>query len=157
MGIVDHESKIRVAYSQADVYSALKICISNIEGFSIDHTDDRLTTIHIKTNVSLFSWGENISVSVSSSQDGSSKITVLSTPKTGMMFGGAMDMGKNRKNINLVMDALSEQLKSYTPIDNEKKPQIDLADQIRKLADLKDSGILTESEFEQKKKQLLNL
>lgn len=34
---------------------------------------------------------------------------------------------------------------------------VDLADQIRKLADLRDQGILTEEEFQGKKSQLLSL
>lgn len=35
--------------------------------------------------------------------------------------------------------------------------RVDLADQIRKLADLRDQGILTEEEFQGKKSQLLSL
>ncbi|MDR7239150.1 SHOCT domain-containing protein [Neobacillus drentensis] len=38
-----------------------------------------------------------------------------------------------------------------------KNSQVDVADQIKKLAELRDSGILTEEEFSAKKKQLLGI
>jgi len=41
--------------------------------------------------------------------------------------------------------------------ENAPKPQLDIADQIKKLAELKDAGILTEEEFQAKKKQLLQV
>lgn len=42
-----------------------------------------------------------------------------------------------------------------SPDENISTSQIDVADQIKKLAELKDAGILTEEEFQMKKKQLL--
>lgn len=39
----------------------------------------------------------------------------MSTPKTGVMFGGAMDMGKNRKNIEKIINAVSKILANKEP------------------------------------------
>lgn len=43
------------------------------------------------------------------------------------------------------------------PHTREDKPVVDVADQIVKLAALKEQGILTEEEFSAKKKQLLGI
>ena len=58
------------------------------------------------------------------------------------------------------MDELSMELKKYPKISKispEPAKVTSIADEIRKLADLKKEGILTEEEFNAKKKQLLNL
>ena len=157
MAIVDHESKIKLNYSPDDVYLALKYCVKNLPAMKIDRINDTMKRIYMKAGVSLFSWGENITVSINSIFDGTSEVSILSTPKTGLMFGGAVDMGKNRKNINDIIAALSNELKQYIPVDvnaqNNTVP--DATDQIKKLAELKEQGILTEDEFSEKKKQLL--
>ncbi|WP_207748316.1 SHOCT domain-containing protein [Clostridium beijerinckii] len=66
-------------------------------------------------------------------------------------------MGKNRKNINTIMSALSEELKNYVQVTKKSTSTESVADEIRKLAELKEQGILTEDEFSSKKKQLLGL
>lgn len=158
MSIVDHNQAIQVPYSLEDTFTALKSICSKLSGFSVDKFDETLKIAYLKAGVSLFSWGENVNVTVTSSQSGGSEISILSTPKTGILFGGANDMGKNRKNINTIMSALSEELKKYTPEKLQNSTSVEIvADEIKKLAELKNQGILTEDEFSQKKKQLLNL
>ena len=84
---------------------------------------------------------------------------MTSASKTGV-FGSVVDMGKNNKNLKTIMDELSMELKKYPKISKispEPVKVTSIADEIRKLADLKKEGILTEEEFNAKKKQLLNL
>ena len=155
MGMVDHESRIQLAYAPQDVYKALKECVTKLDGFQLDSVDDRMLIVHIKAGMSLFSWGENITATIYPRADGASEVSVLSAPKTGIMFGGAMDMGKNRRNINTILTSLSEALSAYKPV-SLLSANNDIADQIRKLADLRDAGILPHDEFDAKKNQLLN-
>lgn len=157
MSIIDHNQGVQVPYSLEDTFMSLRQSCQNLEGFNVDDYDETLKTIYLKAGISLFSWGENITVTVTSCDNGSSEVSILSTPKTGIMFGGAVDMGKNRKNINIIMSALSEELKKYTPITMKLTSTESVADEIKKLADLKKQGILTENEFSEKKKQLLGL
>lgn len=159
MGIVDHEFSFDVSYSLEDTYSALKDAAQQLAlgSYKIDKFDDNLKIAYLKAGVSLFSWGENINVSVKKSATGAT-VSIISVPKTGVMLGGAMDMGKNRKNINEISQALSNALKKYQLIETDNlSTSPDVADEILKLAKLKDSGILTQEEFDAKKKQLLGI
>lgn len=74
------------------------------------------------------------------------------------MLGGAMDMGKNRKNIEAISKALSTELQPYKTVSKKsavQKPSGSIAEEIGKLAELRDKGILTDEEFNKKKKELL--
>lgn len=158
MSFIDHTQSFQVPYNTENTYDALKKACTNIEGFEISNCNDISKTIYIKAGVSLFSWGENITVVVNNSQNGS-EVSILSTPKTGVMFGGALDMGKNRKNITAISDALSIELQNYVQISTFSKKSNDslVADEIEKLANLKEQGIISQEEFDTKKKQLLGL
>lgn len=157
MSFVDHTQSMKVPYSAEDTFQALKRAIENVDGFKIDRVDETLRTVYAKAGVSLFSWGENINVSVEACSDGTSEVSVLSTPKTGALFGGTADMGKNRKNIAAISTALSDKLKNYAMVQVKQENDNSAADEIKKLAELRDQGILTEEEFSKKKKDLLNL
>lgn len=54
-------------------------------------------------------------------------------------------------------ELIETQINSFHSIPSQQMPSSDVADQIKKLADLRDSGILTEEEFTAKKKQLLGV
>lgn len=159
MSIVDHTSDVLVPYSVNDTYDALKKAVKSMPGFAVDRFDDVMRTVYLKAGVSLFSWGENITVTISQATDGQSAISVLSTPKTGVMFGGTMDMGKNRKNINTIMSALSKELERYPKIQigSTNANDGENYNELRKLKQLLDEGVITQEEFDVKKKQLLGL
>lgn len=158
MSIVDHNQSFQVPYSCKDTYTALQEAIAGLSGFRIDRCDDSLMTVYVKAGVSLFSWGENITVSIQEALGGGSVVSILSTPKTGAMLGGAMDMGKNRKNIEAISKALSTELQPYKTVSKKsavQKQSGSIAEEIGKLAELRDKGILTDEEFNKKKKELL--
>lgn len=163
MSFVDHTQSIKVPYSEDDTFLALKSAIKKVKGFKVERFDSTMKTVYAKTGMSTFSWGENITVSVRNCPDGTAEVLVLSTPKTGALFGGATDMGKNRKNIMAISLALSKELGRYQQVEKlerDEREETDstlVADEIKKLANLKEQGILSEEEFAQKKKQLLNL
>lgn len=156
MGIVDHNSKFNVDYDIKTVIETIDEIKENIDGFKFDKFNENLKTFYFKAGVSLMSWGEKIEISLSSNQDNSTEINILSTPKTGVMFGGGMDMGKNRKNIRKFMDSLSVGLSKKAKIVKNAAATNNL-DEIKKLKELFDMGAINEQEFEDKKKELLNL
>ncbi len=65
-----------------------------------------------------------------------------------------MDWIPKDDNADEFVKAVKAQMTAYKP--STAQPVIDPADQIKKLADLRDAGILTEEEFSAKKKQLLD-
>ena len=159
MGIADHKSSVKIPYSLDNVFEALKKSCQYIYGMKIDSIDEVLKTVYLKAGISAFSWGENVTVTVKTAEDGESIVEVSSASKTGA-FGSAVDMGKNNRNLKKIMDELSMELKKYPKIQKESQQPVKItsvADEIRKLAELKKEGILTAEEFEAKKKQLLNL
>ncbi len=161
MSLTDHEGKIQVNYSKETAFRACQEACQLLDGFSIQKIDEVAHIIYLKSGMSLFSWGETINVSVIKIENYLSEILISSAPKIGMGANapGLMgDMGKNRKNIIKIQQIVSEQLSKYPQEKQiEQANQISIADEIKKLAELKDNGILTEQEFSDKKKQLLNL
>jgi len=132
MSIVDHESKFQVDFPIPVVFDAASKKLKSNKTFSIDKIDPILHTIAVKAGLSLFSWGENITISFREISSSKTEIVILSTPKTGIMFGGAMDMGKNRKNINDIMQAISSALQELPPQSTSSDVQHPTAQQIQK-------------------------
>lgn len=160
MSLVDHTQDIVVPFSLSDVYDALKKALPKLQGFTIDHYDDLTKTAYLKAGVTLFSWGENMTVSLGEIPNRGTAVSILSTPKTGVMFGGAMDMGKNRKNIELIMGALSTELSNYSQINmnqTQAPATVDTEKELRGIKSLLDDGIITQEEFDAKKKQILGI
>lgn len=163
MGITEHKQSITLEYSLKDCLDAMKIALeSNLvnNGFKLERYDENLNTFFLKAGVSAFSWGEKMTVSMKSNADGTTEIEVMSTPKTGVMFGGMLDMGKNRKNINKIFEQISkalEQKNKTIPNTNSKIDNSSPLEEIKKLKELLDMGAITQEEFDAKKKELLGL
>lgn len=108
MALLDHNGECEIPMAKNNVFDALCLAIPAIKGMKIDSSDKLLGRIVVKAGVSLFSWGENIPIQVLEISENRTKIQITSSPKTGVMFGGAMDMGKNRKNIEKILSATSQ-------------------------------------------------
>lgn len=123
----------------------------------IDNADKLSGRIMVKAGVTLWSWGENIPIQLTELSATKTKVQITSSPKTGVMFGGAFDMGKNRKNIERILSETSKTLSSLTPEENIETTtnNLSIADEIQKLKKLFDDGILTEAEFNSQKTKLL--
>lgn len=150
---------INVKTNPEETYAALKNAISKLR-YSVERYDDAAHTAYIKTGVSAFSWGEKITVTVKASATGGSDVELQSAPKLGT---NVVDMGRGKRQLEAISKALSDELAAEQlvsqelPVQSEPAKDASAADEIRKLAQLKDEGIITEEEFEAKKKQLLNL
>lgn len=156
MSLVDHEGTVEYPFSQKTVFKAIMEAAPNIEGLSVDSADEMSGRVTFKAGVSLASWGENILVQLVRIAPTRTQMKVLSTPKTGVMFGGAMDFGKNRRNIEKIISAVSTVL-SAKP--SEKEISLNTSsdvDKLVKLKDLLDSKVITLEEFNEQKNRLLH-
>jgi hypothetical protein len=134
MAFIDHEGVAEYPYSVEDVFEAVLIGVSTLDGFEIDSSDKISSRIIIKAGISLFSWGENIPVTITKVSFSRTRVTILSTPKTGVLMGGAFDLGKNRKNIEQILEATSSMLRSRTPLDEiSNSAAIDPVERLQKL------------------------
>ncbi len=158
MALLDHNGECEFPFRKETVFDAICNVIPNISGMTLNSSDKLTNRIIVKAGVSIWSWGENIPIQLSSITETKTKVQITSSPKTGIMFGGAYDMGKNRKNIEKILSATSEYLSKLDP---EPQPteasngEKSVADEIKKLKQLLDDGILTEEEFCQQKSKLL--
>ena len=110
MALLDHNGECEFPISKEKVFDAICQAIPTINGMELENADKLLGRIMVKTGVSLFSWGENIPIQLLEVSENKTRIQITSSPKTGLMFGGAFDMGKNRKNIEKILTATSQML-----------------------------------------------
>jgi hypothetical protein len=157
MAFLDHNGESEFPFKKETVFDAICKAVPSLDGMKIDSADKLTGRVIVKAGVSLFSWGENIPIQLLSLSDNKTKVQITSSPKTGIMFGGAFDMGKNRRNIEKILSATSNILAKFQP--ESDQPNISkmgsVADEIQKLKKLLDEGILTEEEFNQQKAKLL--
>ena len=157
MALLDHNGESEFPFRKDIVFDAICKAVSAIDGMKIENADKLTGRIMVKAGISLFSWGENIPIQLSSLSETKTKVQITSSPKTGMMFGGAFDMGKNRKNIEKILTASSKLLSTLKPEipASENLKTTSIADELQKLKKLLDDGILTQEEFDQQKAKLL--
>lgn len=110
MSIIDHESSFSVDFPKLAVYRIALDAMRKDNSFKVLEANPLTGFIKLAAGVSLWSWGENITVSFHDRGPQATEISVLSTPKTGIMFGGAIDMGKNRQNIDKIRSCISNAL-----------------------------------------------
>jgi hypothetical protein len=63
----------------------------------VDRHDRAGGLISTNAGMSLRSWGESIPMSVAQTTPGNTHVSITSTAKTVVLFGGAFDLGKNRQ------------------------------------------------------------
>jgi len=112
MAFLDHNGESEFPFSKEIVFDTMYKVIPTVKGMKIESTDKLQGRIIVKSGVSLFSWGENIPIQLISVSENRTKVQITSSPKTGIMFGGAFDMGKNRKNIEIILSETSRILSS---------------------------------------------
>jgi hypothetical protein len=107
MAFLDHNGESEFPINKNQVFDAMCIAIPTIKGMKVENADKLQGRILVKAGVSLYSWGENIPIQLLGIDENKTKVQITSSPKTGIMFGGAFDMGKNRKNIENILSATS--------------------------------------------------
>ena len=61
-----------------------------------------------------------------------------------------------KEDVKDFVDCVNSMIGKKNEIKNSEGPSLDITEQIKKLAELKDQGVLTEEEFQSKKKDLLS-
>jgi hypothetical protein len=112
MAFLNHNGESEFPMSKNRVFDAMCRAIPSIKGMKIENADKLQGRIMVKGGISLFSWGENIPIQLLELSENKTRVQITSSPKTGIMFGGAFDMGKNRKNIEEILSATSRILSS---------------------------------------------
>lgn len=157
MSLVDHDGGAEYPYARDDVFQAVLRGVKSLSGMQA-HTSDPLGgRIVVKTGVSFRSWGENIPVSVTEVAPGRTRVAITSTPKTGIMFGGAVDFGKNRGNIEKILAATSQALKHVKPV-QQITPAAEgqsPAERLARLEELRRGGLITDSEYSERRQAVL--
>jgi hypothetical protein len=160
MALLDHEGGADFPYFKDDVFDALVAAIPQISGMKIDTHDKVPGRILAKAGVTLWSWGEIIPITLIEVAQGRTRVNVTSTPKTGVMFGGAFDLGKNRKNIENILSAASKILSVKSPVKQMAVQNTAIgktvADRLGELKQLLEQGLINESEFEQRKSEIMS-
>jgi hypothetical protein len=139
------------------VFRALRDAVGGFRGMKVENCDELACRLDITTGMSAFSWGEKVSVSVAGNGDQAAVVSVQSAAKT--IFGSGTTHGKNRKNIREILSRTSALLQEnggkWRKEMGLAPASVSVADELVKLAQLRDQGILNESEFQQQKAQLL--
>jgi len=125
MGFLDHQGESEFPFNRETVFNAMVEAIPTVKGMKIDNADKLQSRIVVKAGVSLMSWGENIPIQLSEISENKTKVKITSTPKTGIMFGGAFDLGKNRKNIEHILSATSKILSNENASNIETSQKIE--------------------------------
>ena len=123
MAFLDHNGESEFPMSKDKVFEAMRKAIPTINGLKIENADKLQGRFVVKAGVSLYSWGENIPIQLSEISETRTKVQITSSPKTGIMFGGAFDMGKNRKNIENILSSTSRILSSESETNNSEIKQ----------------------------------
>ncbi len=124
MALLDHNGESEFPMSKEKVFKAMQRAIPTIKGLTIEIADKLQGRFIVKAGVSLYSWGENIPIQLTEISENRTRVNLTSSPKTGNMFGGSSDMGKNRKNIedilfntSKILSDENEQLSTETILD----------------------------------------
>ena len=161
----DRTGEAEFDFPKKVVFRALSEALKCLRGMDIENRDDLASRLDIKTGVSAFSWGERVSVSVIEKSQNTAVISVRSGAKT--IFGSDTAHGKNRENVKLIINQTSKLLSEHGLKWTEElglSPSVmhavsgsaSIADELIKLASLRDQGILTQEEFALQKSRILS-
>ena len=151
MGFLDRKSEAEFPYHFDDVFDAIVEALKHIGGMVVDKVDRTAGCIAVKTGINLWTVGENIPITLSRVSPACTRVSIISSPKAGPLFGGALDMGHNRRNIESILTKTSAILSQMPPA-QDPGSMADLA----ALADLRDRGEVSEETFQAKKRAILS-
>lgn len=158
----DRTGSVEFPYTASVVFRAVVSAVQSLPGMQVHESNDLARQIFVKTGVTAFSWGERVTISVLESGPERSRLQIASAAKTN--FGSATTHGKNRRNVQeiiskttRILDASGDRWAKELAKAPALKPSQSVADEIGKLANLREQGILSDLEFESQKKKLLGL
>lgn len=151
------------------VFKALTEALSSgLKGFKDPDVNSLARHVTVSTSVSAWSWGERVTISVTDAGPGKSAMSISSATKT--MVGSATSHSKNRKNVEALIRATTDALTRLVdtapaptpapppppppdganPVSSQSRLQ-----ELKTLGELRDSGVLTQVEFEAEKARIM--
>ena len=132
MSVANNSGDMEYPFDKRTVFDALLRAIPKVDGMSVHSSDCLSGRVVAKAGMSLASWGENIPITLIEPAANRTLVQISSTPKTGVSTGGFMDsggfftsgdltFGKNRKNVERILSALSSELSKIRPTAEPKK------------------------------------
>jgi len=100
----DIEHEIVVSYNIEKVYDAVLQAVDSLSKFSVKSENRVAHVINISVGVSMFSWGESMSVTLKDLSDSQTEIRFTSGSKLGTEIAAG---SKNKKNIETLMNAMT--------------------------------------------------
>lgn len=108
MSIASQSTQQKFPFPYAEVFDGLIAVIPNI-GFSLKSQDRVIGRITASTGVSLFSWGENLTIVTEKIDEKNTLVGLESALKLGVNLPGAH---RHAKNFNKLIEALSGHLQT---------------------------------------------
>ena len=158
MSVSGHESCVEYEFNRKTVFDAILESVPKIEKFEMDSADEISGRINLNAGYSRRSYGEVISIQLMEMTPSRTQMKVSSAPKVGCLFGGIVDFGKNRDNIEIIINAVSEILSTKSTKEEKNAPASSTSAMIEELTKLKgllDSGVLSKEEFEELKNRII--
>ena len=109
MSLASQSTQQKMPYPVGVVYEKLLEAIHRV-GMSIKQKDEMLKRVSVSTGMSMFSWGENVSIVVNDIDDKTSVVSIDSSLKLGVNLAGAH---KHQKNFDKIIYSLSDILKEW--------------------------------------------
>lgn len=103
----DQKQGVVVNYNIDKVFDAVVKAAESLSGFTVKNANKLTHSISINVGMSLFSWGEQMTVSLNDVSEHKTEIMFSSGSKLGMEYAANT---KNRKNIDQLMNAMSNYL-----------------------------------------------
>jgi len=67
------------------LWEALEQSLRELDKVDVEHVDAATRSMHLKTSISLFSWGQKLTATVRDSERGGSMLEVRGEPKSGFL------------------------------------------------------------------------
>lgn len=163
MGFLDCNGTVEYPYSMKTVFDAVMAAAHDVDGMWPVSADEMSGHVVFKTGMSLMSFGETVSLQLMSVTSRRTAVEIVSSPARGYMAyygmagnGWIWDGGKNRRNIENLISAISARLDGIEPEDDGSDDVASVVDELLKLRQLQDSGALSQAEFDSLKADILS-
>lgn len=107
MSLVDRLDKVHYPFPYESIYNATIAAINSTGRMKIISADPNTGYITARAAVSMWSWGENITIQLNRIDDSNTNLEISSQPRMRLTL---VDYGKNRRNINVILSQISAHL-----------------------------------------------
>ena len=160
----DRTGAVEVNFPAAVVFRAASEAGPRLKASSLPMSIPPRATSACQTKASAFSWGEKVTVSISELAPRRATLRIASAGKT--IMGSATTHGKNRKNVEQIIRAISDLLDEHgakwtdelgIPLTEAAAaaPQT-IGERLRRLDSLREQGLISPTDNDAKKQAILS-